>query len=77
MDPGGEGSKAMIVQIEIIERGTSFEDGIGIKCQESSCKRDANAFMKIRTLGQVWGVWSCTADADGLELEISKAKAMA
>ncbi len=67
----------MIQQIEIIERSDPFPDGLEMRCQESSCKRVANEFVKIRVLGQVWGVWSCTIDADGLELEISKAKVAA
>lgn len=64
-------------QIEIVERSDPFPEGLEMRCQESTCKRDAHEFIKVRMLGQVWGMWSCTTDADGLELEIARAKAAA
>ena len=65
----------MKVQIEIIERGDPFPEELDVRCGESSCKSNAELLMKVRVLGQVWDRWVCTMDADGLELELSKALA--
>ena len=53
----------MITPVKIVDRSDEYPVGLAVQCQQVHCKRPATLSLKVLILGEIWQIWSCTADS--------------